>query len=276
MPIKKNLSKTVIVTTQHACAMVLVGVDRRLPVKIRRRFIRQSFLQGVKWAAHFRALIAQIEEKPFVKFSMSGKEVLRLVQGTFVVPPQAGTSRDVGLKQFGSRNENVNCQQPAERMSNENLIGRNAVAPFNLRHEFVPDEIDEVIGSAAGGIGVDCAIGIFLISVTGRRVSRAVGVGNANDDQRRRAIIQYKKIHGAGHQIDVGGTIRQVKHRKWPLSLLVILRSANPNNAVFVQDVGMYCQLLRNGWRYVLRGKVNREQTKGQQRTSHTTGITQH
>ena len=46
MPIKKNLSKTVIETTQHTCAMVLVGVDRRLPVKILRRFIRQSFLQG--------------------------------------------------------------------------------------------------------------------------------------------------------------------------------------------------------------------------------------
>src|SRR5215467_4684340 len=80
MPIKKNLSKTVIVTTQHACAMVVVGVDRRLPVKILRRFIRQSSLQGVKWFTHFRAFIAQIEEKPFVKFSMSGKEVQRLVQ----------------------------------------------------------------------------------------------------------------------------------------------------------------------------------------------------
>src|SRR5215467_12067829 len=120
MPTRKNLSKTVIVAAQHACAMVLVGVDRRLPVKILRRFIRQSFLQSVKWATHFRVLIAQIEEKPFVKFSMSGKEVLRLVQGAFVVPPQAGTGREVGLKQFGSSNENVNSQQPAERMSNEN------------------------------------------------------------------------------------------------------------------------------------------------------------
>src|SRR5215467_12093224 len=239
MPIKKNLSKTVIVTTQHAYAMVVVGVDRRLPVKILRRFIRQSSLQGVKWATHFCALVAQIEEKPFVKFSMSGKEVLRLVQGALVVPPQAGTGREVGLKQFGSSNENVNSQQPAERMSNENSKGRNAVAPFNLRHEFVPDEIDEVIGSAAGGIGVHCAIGIFLIRVTGRHVSSAVGVGNANDDQRRHAVVQCKNIHGASHQIDVRGTIHQVKHRKRPLSLLVILRSANPNNAVFVQSVGM-------------------------------------
>src|SRR5215469_18166063 len=108
--------------------MVLVGVDCRLPVKILRRFIRQSFLQGVEWATHFRALITQIEEKPFVEFSVCGKEVLRLEQGALVVPPQAGTGRDVGLKYIGSRNVNVNRQQPAERMPNENLIGRNAVA----------------------------------------------------------------------------------------------------------------------------------------------------
>src|SRR5215831_7738867 len=137
--------------------MVLAGVDRRLPVKILRRFISQSFLQCVKWAKHFRALITQIEEKTFVEFSVCGKEVLRLVQGALVVPPQAGTGRDVGLKHIGSSNENVNRYQPAERMSNENLIGRNPVAPLNLRHEFVLDEIDEVIGPAASGIGVDCA-----------------------------------------------------------------------------------------------------------------------
>src|SRR6516164_3063896 len=111
--------------------MVLVGVDRRLPAKILRRFIRQSFLQGVEWAAHFRALIAQIEEKRLVEFSVCGEEVLCSVQGALIVPPQAGTRRDIRLIHIGSSNENVDRQQPAEGMSNENLIGRNAVAPFN-------------------------------------------------------------------------------------------------------------------------------------------------
>jgi len=114
--------------------MVLVGVDRRLLVKILRRFIRQSFLQGLKWATHFRALIAQIEEKYFVEFCVRGKEVLRLVQGDLVVPPQAGTGRDIGLKHIGSSNENVN-RQPLHQMLRREKSGVNHKRVYRLYRE---------------------------------------------------------------------------------------------------------------------------------------------
>src|SRR5215467_11497224 len=106
--------------------MVLVGIDRRLPPKVLRRFIRQSFLQSVEWATHFGTLIPQIEKERFVEFSVSGEKALCSLQGALIVPPQAGTGPDIRLIHIGSGNKEVDRQQPAERMSKENLIGRNA------------------------------------------------------------------------------------------------------------------------------------------------------
>jgi hypothetical protein len=53
-----------------------------------------------------------------------GEEIWCSVQGALIVPPQAGTRRDIRVIHIGSSNEDVNRQEPAERVSSENLIGR--------------------------------------------------------------------------------------------------------------------------------------------------------
>lgn len=124
-----------------------------------------------------------------------------------VVPPQRGIEGDVEVEQFRVDQEGLGGEQPGQGFPDQALLARGAVAPPDLREQFIAEEGAEVLRTTARGRQLQVA---FHSRGTGE-VALAVRVGDAHQhdradalglDQLRQRVGDVRKI--LAHDASIG------------------------------------------------------------------------
>src|SRR5579862_3937853 len=197
-----------------------------------------QLIEGIPHSTELVSLVGEREEQALVQLGMSGEKFLRLMQDALVLPLQAGAYRDIGLKHFRPRNQDVDGGQAAERVAGENTKRCSSIVLVDLRDDLVLDEIDEAVAAPAGGIR-DAAIVILFARASRSKVARAIGVADADDDQRRDAPLFCQKVDRVADFVDVIRAVGEVKHWKRVFALIVIPRGADKDVTIFIEGAGM-------------------------------------
>jgi hypothetical protein len=119
--------------------------------------------------------------------------------------------------------------------------------------------------AAARGEGSDGTVGILDVGVRGSQVARAIGVGDAHNDQRRHAIVVHQKVDGTADLVDVSRRVGLIHHWVHALALLIPRRRANPDDAIFLENVGVNIEALGGWGRYVL-GRGHRDERRKEEK----------
>ena len=178
---------------------------------------------------------------------MLREESFGLTQGVEVVPPKARTGGDAGLKELRPPHERMDGEEPTQGMANDDAERLRGIALFHLGREFRFDEVEELVGAAAGGIALDGTVVILDVRASGREVAHAIGVGNADDDKRRHKVGIVEEVDGGADLVDVAAGVGEICD---PIAFFLSLGGRghpHPDGAVLIQDLGVDDQLLRNG-----------------------------
>src|SRR6185369_16026526 len=141
------------------------------------------------------------------------EEVLGALDYDLVVPLQRGTDRDVRMKQVGPRDHRMDRKETAQRMSRKHSIRLHAVTLFNLGNEFRFDELEKLVGAAAGWkLKSAVAAGNRCRHVCGTQVARTVCIIYSDHNHLRHSPVSRQELDRAARVNDVSITISHVKH----------------------------------------------------------------
>src|ERR1700730_19273016 len=142
-------------------------------------------------------------------------------------------------------------------MSGEDAIRRCAITLLDFGYEFGLDEVEKFIRAAAGWEWHHCPVVILDIRVSRRQISVTVRVAYTHHDYRRHAIVGHQEVDGAADLVDLLGRVGLVQYRIHILVALIACWRAHPDDAIFVQHLGVNLQSLRDGRRQVLGNRRN-------------------
>jgi len=101
-------------------------------------------------------------------------------------------------------------------------------------------------------------------------VPRTVSVSDAYDDERRHAPVIDQEVDRASDFVDMPVTVGQVEHGKNVFAHFVTMRRAHPDDTVFIENVGVHSEFLRDRRGKILRRRGDNQsgESNGEEQTA--------
>ncbi len=150
------------------------------------------------------------------------------------VPPQAGVQRDVAVEQRWLLQQRLDHEQAGQRFTDQRAFVGSRVALAHLRHQLFAQE--RAVGRRTTNARRDLPV-LRVVAGAGH-VAAALGVLDANQQERTHAAVAAQHLHQPGHMQEVltDAAIGHVHHRQRRLRIQAPrLRAVNIDAAGFAQ-----------------------------------------